>query len=302
MAVATQMREWDRPTRRKAARFRMREPMNVTVLRSGIPDTVPGRSVNVCERGVAAIMAGEMVPGEAVAVELWLSPTTEPLKTRATVKYHHRLRCGLEFLSLSREQQAAIQRWTAEQAAAPESLDDRRVADLAKIPGNEFASQKEPESSGKKDGQEGGPPRPPRGRRKWGWIAALAFVLIAAGLWWWKWNRDWQEIEAGLNTQSASTETKPTAQVPAEVMQRLIQHRVEPVYPAEARRENLNGVIALDVIVGRDGTVQSVKALNGPEILARAAEDALRWWKFEPYKVNGEPAAVETTVAVEFKR
>jgi outer membrane biosynthesis protein TonB len=30
--------------------------------------------------------------------------------------------------------------------------------------------------------------------------------------------------------------------------------------------------------------------------------DALRWWKFEPYRVNGEPAAVETTVAVEFKR
>jgi outer membrane biosynthesis protein TonB len=30
--------------------------------------------------------------------------------------------------------------------------------------------------------------------------------------------------------------------------------------------------------------------------------EALRWWKFEPYRVNGEPVAVETTVAVEFKR
>lgn len=41
---------------------------------------------------------------------------------------------------------------------------------------------------------------------------------------------------------------------------------------------------------------------NGPEALARAAMDALRWWKFEPYRVNGEPAVVETTVAVESKR
>jgi hypothetical protein len=28
----------------------------------------------------------------------------------------------------------------------------------------------------------------------------------------------------------------------------------------------------------------------------------LRWWKFEPYRLNGEPAVVETTLAVEFRR
>jgi protein TonB len=45
-----------------------------------------------------------------------------------------------------------------------------------------------------------------------------------------------------------------------------------------------------------------MRPLNGPDVLSRAAMDALRWWKFEPYRVNGEPTAVETTVAVEFKR
>jgi protein TonB len=44
-----------------------------------------------------------------------------------------------------------------------------------------------------------------------------------------------------------------------------------------------------------------MKPLNGPEVLARSAMDALRWWKFEPYNVNGQPIVVETTVAVEFK-
>ena len=42
--------------------------------------------------------------------------------------------------------------------------------------------------------------------------------------------------------------------------------------------------------------------LNGPEVLASAAMDSLRWWKFQPYRINGEPAVVETTLAIEFKR
>jgi len=74
------------------------------------------------------------------------------------------------------------------------------------------------------------------------------------------------------------------------------------VYPAEARRQHLQGIIAVNVVVGRDGSIISMHPLNGPEILAQAAMDSLRWWKFEPYRLNGEPAVVETTLAVEFKR
>ena len=78
-------------------------------------------------------------------------------------------------------------------------------------------------------------------------------------------------------------------QVPAEVMEKLLVHRVEPAYPAAARQANLEGTIALNLVVGRDGSVVSMHALNGPDVLAQAAMDALRWWKFEPYRVNGEP-------------
>jgi len=84
-------------------------------------------------------------------------------------------------------------------------------------------------------------------------------------------------------------------------MEKLVTHRVDPDYPAAARPEKLQGVIVLDVVVGRDGKVVAVHALNGPEILAQSATDALRWWRFEPYRVNGEPVVAETTVAVEFK-
>ena len=84
-------------------------------------------------------------------------------------------------------------------------------------------------------------------------------------------------------------------------MQAVPQRRVDPDYPEAARPARLQGVIALDVVVGRDGSVLGTHALNGPEVLAQAAMEALRWWRFKPYLVDGKAVVVETTVAVEFK-
>ena len=274
----------------------MQAQVDLTVLRSGVPDTVPGRSVNVCERGVAAIVAGELVPGESVGVELYLPPLAEPLRTRALVRYQDRLRCGLEFVALSAEQRASIRDWTKEAKATAEEMS---VSAAVKP-----AGKKESEPKRESDSLIGGKPPANKKRKRRGlwWLIAVVLLLSAAAIWWWRWNRAWEELESGLRTSQAGTAETPRAQVPAEVMQKLLVHRVEPVYPAEARKEKLEGTIALNIVVGRDGSVLRMHALNGPDVLARAAIDSLRWWKFEPYRINGEPAVVETTVAVEFKR
>ena len=276
-------------------RFLVQAQVDLTVLRSGVPDTVPGRSVNVCERGVAAIIAGELVPGESVGVELQLPPRAEPLRTRALVRYQDKLRCGLEFVALSAEQRASIRDWAKEARAIAEETS------VSVAPNRAESRENEPKKGS--DSRIGAKPpsRAKRKRRGWWWLVGL-LVLCAAAICWWRWNRAWEDLEFGLRSAQAGTAEKPRAQVAAEVMQRLLVHRVEPVYPAEARKERLEGTIALDIVVGRDGTVLSMHALNGPDVLARAAMDALRWWKFEPYRINGEPAVVETTVAVEFKR
>ena len=294
MAAGAQTPEWSGPSRRRVQRYQVQAPLDVTVLRSGIPDTVPGRSVNVCERGLAAMLAGEVVAGEAVGIEVQLPLLADPLRTRALVRYQDKLRCGLEFIGLSAEQRAAIRDW-AIQAKAEAEVGGSPIAVMAK--------KGDDAGGGSRLTTNGGAPRKARRKRRWiGWAIVLVFVAIAAYVFWWHWNREWEELETGLkNAQTASAE-KPQALVPAEVMEKLLIHRVEPAYPAEARRANLQGVIALDIVVGRDGSVVSTHALNGPEVLARAATDALRWWKFEPYRVNGEPAVVQTTVAVEFKR
>ena len=301
MAAGTPTRAWIGPSRRRAPRFRMQAPLDVTVLRSGIADTFPGRALNVCERGLGAVLAGELIPGETVEVEVWLPPKGQPVRTRARVRYQDELRCGLEFLTETAEDRAAIQDWAKNARAETEVKEKSTSSSIGTS--EKITLPRETEVRYLRDSRRGSGRggRGPGNKRPVGpWLLAGFLIVIAAGGLWW-WNHQWELLEAGLHTTVGAQTEKPQAQVPAEVMQRLLVHRVEPVYPAEARQQNLQGVIALSIIVGRDGSVLSMRALNGPDVLARAAMDALRWWKFEPYRMNGEPAAVETTVAVEFK-
>ncbi len=295
MAEGAHTRGWSGPSRRRLPRFRVQAPLDVTVLRSGIPDAVPGRSVNVCERGIAAVLAGELNPGESVGVEVRLSAVGEPLRTRATVRYQDKLLYGLEFMTLTERQRSAIRDWAKQARAVTDATEAPWLASKSEV----HASDRKisgPSSSTTGSGFRGKPRKKRRAKR---WLVAVLVLMIAAAAFWWRWSRGWAELESQRPENLSAAATR--VQVPAEMMQKLLVHRVEPVYPADARKQHLQGIIAVDVIVGRDGSVESMRALNGPDVLAQAAMDALRWWKFEPYRVNGEAAVAETTLAVEFK-
>jgi TonB family protein len=278
----------EQPSRRRGQRSRVQAPLDVTVLRSGIPDRLPGRSVNVGEGGVEAVLAGELLPGEVVGVEIQLPLAADLLRARAMVRHHDKLRSGLEFVGLSAEQQAAIRAWAGEAKAEPE------LGLRAKPSG----AGKGSESGGSGAAQPAADKR--RGRGWIFWLVAVAAILMV--VLWWRWNRGWEDLESGL-PRNEKTAVPPQVQavVPEEEMLKLVTHRVDPDYPAAARTAKLQGVIKLDLVVGRDGSVMDVRALNGPEVLAQSAKDALRWWRFEPYRVDGKTVVVETTVAMEFK-
>ncbi len=294
METSSQTHEWNGISRRRVPRFQTQAPIDVTVLRSGVPDTVPGRSVNVCERGIAAVLAGELDPGETVRVDVRLSPVLEPLRATATVRYHDKLRCGFEFVTMSPEQKVAIRDWARGATTEAElSIAPSAPSKVTSKPTG--ASSERPVST-----RRGGPGGPSKKAVRNILIFVLLITAAVAAIVWWRWNRSWEELESGLRS-SSSSDPAPV-QVATEVMQKLLVHKVEPVYPAEARKGNVEGIIALDIVVSRDGSVVSMRPLNGPDVLARAAMDALRWWKFSPYRVNGQPVAAETTVAIEFKR
>jgi TonB family protein len=286
-AAKTQAQGRAEPGRRRGPRYRVQAPLDVTVLRSGIPDTLPGRSVNLGERGVSAVLAGELRLGEAVGVEIRLPLMANPLRVRAVVRNHDKLRLGLEFIGLSAEQQGAIRDWASEAKAEVEPGGRGKVPIEA---GKDAASARRGEA------------QPILKRRGRGSIFLLVSVAILLMVLWWRWNRGWEDLES-IQQKSGKTieRSQIQAQVPADAMLKLVTHRVDPDYPRAARAANLQGVIVLDVVVGRDGSVVDVRAQNGPAVLAQAAVDALRWWRFEPYRVDGKAEVVETTVAVEFK-
>jgi len=79
-------------------------------------------------------------------------------------------------------------------------------------------------------------------------------------------------------------------------------HRVEPVYPHMAVLTNMQGEVKLHALIAKDGTIQSLSVSSGSPILAQAAIDAVRQWRYRPYLLNGQAVEVETFITVNFKR
>jgi TonB family protein len=75
---------------------------------------------------------------------------------------------------------------------------------------------------------------------------------------------------------------------------RRAKSKVQPTYPDLARKMNLTGTVKVAVVVAPNGTVKEAKVVGGHPVLATAALDAVRKWRFEP-------ASIETSGVVDFK-
>jgi TonB family protein len=77
-------------------------------------------------------------------------------------------------------------------------------------------------------------------------------------------------------------------------------HDVRPVYPDEAMKARITGLVILEAIIGVDGTVTEARVLRSIPMLDAAAVDAVKQWRFEPTLLNGTPVPVIMTVTVNF--
>ncbi|MBZ5661744.1 MAG: TonB family protein [Acidobacteriia bacterium] len=89
--------------------------------------------------------------------------------------------------------------------------------------------------------------------------------------------------------------------VDADEMQQRLEHSVAPVYPDVARKAGIEGDVVLRVSISEDGRVTNLEVLDGPPVLARAAVNAVRQWRYRAWIMNGHPAAVVTTLVVSFR-
>jgi TonB family protein len=88
--------------------------------------------------------------------------------------------------------------------------------------------------------------------------------------------------------------------VPADEQQKKLATSVRPEYPPVAKDAGIEGTVRLRVVVGKDGTVQDIRRLGGPALLADAAIESVKQWRYQPTQVDGKPVSVVTTVAIRF--
>jgi periplasmic protein TonB len=75
---------------------------------------------------------------------------------------------------------------------------------------------------------------------------------------------------------------------------------VPPNYPLLARQMKVQGAVNLQALISREGTIQELQILNGPAILADAAREAVRQWRFKPYLQHGQPVETQARITVNF--
>ena len=77
-------------------------------------------------------------------------------------------------------------------------------------------------------------------------------------------------------------------------------HDVAPQYPPEAGRARIEGTVVLMALIGTDGSVKDVRVESGLPILAQAAIDAVKQWRYKPYMIGGEPVEVDSRITINF--
>ncbi len=76
--------------------------------------------------------------------------------------------------------------------------------------------------------------------------------------------------------------------------------QVMPAYPPLALARNVQGRVVLQVVIAKDGSIQNIRLVSGPPILASVAVDAVKQWRYKPHYRNGEPVEVERQISIDF--
>jgi protein TonB len=107
-------------------------------------------------------------------------------------------------------------------------------------------------------------------------------------------------VMSSVPTAVPKVATPTRVRVSQGVSQGLLVHKVTPQYPPLAKQARIQGVVVLQALIGKDGTITGLHVVSGHPMLTNAALEAVKEWKYKPYYLNGEPVEVETTINVNF--
>jgi TonB family protein len=232
-----------------------------------------------------------LLPGQKVAIELRLPNVGLPVHARAQVRYQDRLRYGLQFVGLSLEQREKIRYWSSAIAPIPSHVGTKGETSPVSLPVVAPLSNDVPDQERRKRRS---------GMRRRRFYALAALIAVLAGFGWWRWQNAWNELEMD-STAATDLQNGFPLRVSPDTMDRQIVYKVDPVYPDAARQAGTQGLVVLDAVIAQDGTVRRLHPVAGPRVLAQSAVDAVRSWKYTPYRSGGQAVEVATTVSVDFR-
>lgn len=108
---------------------------------------------------------------------------------------------------------------------------------------------------------------------------------------------------SALALRVAVDDQAKSAKIPTHVDVKNLKliYKVPPEYPAQAKADRLSGTVILNVVVGKDGSVENIQVEKSlREDCDQSAIDAVRQWKFAPVLVNNEPIEVKTTIEIHY--
>jgi len=82
--------------------------------------------------------------------------------------------------------------------------------------------------------------------------------------------------------------------------QQTVTRSVPPDYPLLARQMKVQGAVVLQALISKEGVIQELQIVSGPVILATAAREAVKQWRFKPYYQNGQAVETEARITVNF--
>jgi TonB family protein len=116
-----------------------------------------------------------------------------------------------------------------------------------------------------------------------------------------------------INVDLSAGSAPPASQVPSRAVvsaadrvqlsqqtTQTVTKSVAPDYPLLARQMKVQGAVVLQALISREGSIQELQVLSGPSILAAAAREAVRQWRFKPYFQNGEAVETQARITVNF--
>ena len=140
--------------------------------------------------------------------------------------------------------------------------------------------------------------------------AVIAVVVLLAGFSWGLAGQNESALPSPTPTSSPTPAPSPSLYWPAPgakkirissgVANSLLRHKVDPVYPLDAKTKHIAGDVILQATIDPQGNVTNLAVVQGDPILAKSALKAVKQWKYKPYTMNGQVFEAETTIKIQY--